>query len=39
MVRGFARPNPFTTAVDASYIFHEHSRDLEVWFLGGFEPL
>jgi cobaltochelatase CobS len=39
MVRGFATATPFTPAVDANYIFHEHSRDLVVWFLGGFEPL
>jgi cobaltochelatase CobS len=39
MVRGFATASPFTPAVDANYIFHEHSRDMVVWFLGRFEPL
>jgi hypothetical protein len=37
MVKGFATANPFTPTVDANYIFHEHSRDLVVWFLGPME--
>jgi cobaltochelatase CobS len=39
MVRGFTSATPFTPVVDANYIFHEHSRDLVVWFLGTPEPL
>jgi cobaltochelatase CobS len=39
MVKGYAAASPFTPAVDANYIFHEHSRDLVVWFLGPNEPL
>jgi cobaltochelatase CobS len=39
MVKGFATASPFTPAVDVNYIFHEHSRDLVVWFLGPNEPL
>jgi cobaltochelatase CobS len=39
LVRGYAAPNPFTPAVDANYIFHEHSRDLVVWFINPSEPL
>lgn len=32
-VRGYARPSPYTPAVDPDYVFHESSRDLIVWFL------
>jgi cobaltochelatase CobS len=39
IVRGYAVPSPFTPAVDKNYIFHEHSRDLAVWFINPSEPL
>ena len=39
LVRGFAEANVFVPAVDANYIFHEHSRDLVVWFLDSSDPL
>ena len=39
LVRGFAEANAFVPAVDANYIFHEHSRDLVVWFLDSSDPL
>ena len=39
MVRGFAAASPFTPAIDPNYIFHEHSRDLVVWFTGQTDPL
>ena len=38
-VKGYAAPSPFTPAVDPNYIFHEHSRDLVVWFTGQTDPL
>jgi cobaltochelatase CobS len=39
IVRGFATAMAFTPVVDTKYIFHEHSRDLVVWFIGAFDPL
>ena len=31
--------NPFVPSVDPNYIFHEHSRDMVVWFLDNSDPL
>ena len=39
LVKGFAEANAFVPAVDDSYIFHEHSRDLVVWFLDSSDSL
>ena len=39
MVKGYASPSPFTPAVDPTYIYHEQSRDLVVWFLEPTDPL
>ena len=39
MVKGYAEVNPFVPNVDDKYIFHEHSRDLVVWFLDSSDPL
>ena len=39
MVKGFAEASPFVPAVDEDYIFHEHSRDMVVWFLDNSDPL
>ncbi|SBW10500.1 CobS protein, putative (fragment) [uncultured delta proteobacterium] len=39
MVKGYATPSAFTPIVDPNYIFHEHSRDLVVWFTGQTDPL
>ena len=38
-VKGYATASPFTPAVDDNYIFHEHSRDLVVWFINRSDPL
>ncbi|MDL2313820.1 CbbQ/NirQ/NorQ/GpvN family protein [Desulfovibrio sp. OttesenSCG-928-C14] len=38
-VRGYAALSPFTPAIDENYIFHEHSRDLALWFISSREPL
>jgi cobaltochelatase CobS len=38
-VKGYAAATPFTPAVDANYIFHEHVRDIAVWFLNPSDPL
>ncbi|MDL2267825.1 CbbQ/NirQ/NorQ/GpvN family protein [Desulfovibrio sp. OttesenSCG-928-G15] len=38
-VLGYAAPSQFTPNVDANYIFHEHSRDMVVWFLNSVCPL
>lgn len=38
-VKGFSAPTPFSPTVDPNYIFHEHSRDLVVWFTSKPEPL
>ena len=39
MVRGFTTSSAFTPALDPNYIFHEHSRDLVVWFINPSDPL
>jgi cobaltochelatase CobS len=39
MVKGYAAASPFTPAEDTKYIFHEHSRDLVVWFINPSDPL
>ena len=39
LVKGYAQPSAYTPAIDPSYIFHESSRDVIVWFLGPQEPL
>lgn len=39
IVKGYKAPSPFTPAVDPNYIFHEHSRDLIVWFIDTLDPL
>ena len=39
LVKGFAGANAFVPGVDDNYIFHEHSRDLVVWFLDSSDPL
>ncbi len=39
MVNGFAQPNMFVPDVNKNYIFHEHSRDLVVWFTCKPEPI
>ncbi|MDR2442434.1 MAG: CbbQ/NirQ/NorQ/GpvN family protein [Deltaproteobacteria bacterium] len=38
-VVGFAKPSVFTPAKDQSYIFHDESRDVAVWFLDQNDPL
>lgn len=38
-VKGYATPNPFTPVLNPSYIFHESSRDLVVWFIDSSDPL
>jgi cobaltochelatase CobS len=38
-VRCFAASTPFTPTKNSKYIFHEHSRDLVVWFINQPEPL
>lgn len=32
-VKGYARPSPYTPALNPDYAFHESSRDVIVWFL------
>ena len=32
-VRGYATPSAYTPVIDHSYIFHESSRDMVVWFV------
>jgi cobaltochelatase CobS len=39
MAKGYAAPSSFTPVLQPGYIFHEHSRDLIVWFLDAAEPL
>jgi cobaltochelatase CobS len=39
IVKRFTARSMFTPAVDKNYIFHEHSRDLVVWFIHSAEPL
>jgi cobaltochelatase CobS len=39
MIRGYAEPCSFTPAVNHNYIFHQHSRDIVVWFLEPSGPL
>ena len=39
MVNGYTHPTPFTPDVDANYIFHDHSRDIVVWFINKSDPL
>lgn len=34
-VRGYATSSAYTPAIDPSYIFHESSRDIVVWFVKG----
>ena len=38
-VKGYDAPNPFTPTINPNYIFHEHSRDVVVWFIGNHDPL
>jgi AAA ATPase containing von Willebrand factor type A (vWA) domain len=39
LVRGYASPCEFTPYLNHNYVFHEHSRDMVVWFLGDTDPL
>lgn len=39
LVKGYAQSSAYTPAIDPSYIFHESSRDVIVWFLDPQEPL
>jgi len=39
MVKGYAAPTLFTPAVDPNYIFHDHCRDLVLWFVNPTDPL
>lgn len=38
-VKGYAEASPFTPALNRNYVFHEHSRDLVVWFIAPPSPL
>lgn len=38
-VKGYAQPSPFTPKRNPDYVFHEHSRDLVVWFIAPPSPL
>lgn len=38
-VKGYAKPSAYTPAIDQSYVFHEYSRDVAVWFIDSREPL
>ena len=38
-VKGYAQPSPFTPKLNPDYVFHEHSRDLVVWFIAPPSPL
>ena len=33
MVKGYAAPTLYTPAVDPNYIYHEHCRDLVLWYV------
>ncbi len=39
LVKGYAEASSFTPKVNPAYIFHEHSRDLVVWFIAPPTPL
>ncbi|MDR2460919.1 MAG: AAA family ATPase [Deltaproteobacteria bacterium] len=39
IIKGFDSPSYFSPNIDDNYIFHEHTRDMIVWFLDNTEPL
>ena len=39
MVKGYAAATLFTPAVDPNYIFHDHCRDLVLWYVNPTDPL
>lgn len=38
IVKGYKVPSSYTPEQDPNYLFHESSRDIVVWFMGGNEP-
>lgn len=38
-VKGYAEASLFTPSLNHNYIFHEHSRDIVVWFIDNSDPL
>ncbi len=38
-VKGYTKASPFTPDIDPGYLFHEHSRDLIVWFIEANDPI
>ena len=38
-VKGYAAPCAYTPSIDPTYLFHESSRDIIVWFLDASDPL
>lgn len=38
-VKGYAKATPFTPKINPDYVFHEHSRDLVVWFIAPPSPI
>ena len=38
-VKGYAEATPFTPKINPNYVFHEHTRDLIVWFIAPPTPI